>query len=337
MVTKKKVLVTGANGFIALHCISKLLDNGFNVKGSLKDLKKESLVRESLGSKLNRGNFEICKLNLLEDHGWEEATSNCDYLLHIASPCVIKEPKNENEIIYPAVNGTLRAIKAAHKANIKKIVITSSVGSIVYGHNKNICDSNDWTDVSFSVGAYIKSKTLAEKAAWDYFDKLRRPKFSMTSINPGMVFGPLLSNQVNSTSADLILKMINGSFPALPNIYFSVVDVRDIAKLHIDSLTNTNSDHKRIIAASSKAIPFIEISRKLRKLGYDKSTLKLVPDQLIKILSIFNKDMKTSVSMIKRGSYSLDISETTLIYDWNPIPFDRTINDMCLSLENFVR
>ena len=336
MVTKKKVLVTGANGFIALHCISKLLDNGFNVKGSLKDLKKESLVRDALGNKINSENFELCKLDLFEDQGWEEATSNCDYLLHIASPCVIKEPKNENEIIYPAVNGTLRAIKAAHKANIKKIVITSSVGSIVYGHNKEICDSSDWTDVSSSVGAYIKSKTLAEKAAWDYFDKLRRPKFSMTSINPGMVFGPLLSNQINSTSAGLILKMINGTYPALPNIYFSVVDVRDIAKLHVDSLTNTNSDHKRIIAASSKAIPFIEISKILRKLGYDKSTLKLVPDQLIKILSIFNKDMKTSVSMIKRGSYSLDISETTLIYDWNPIPFDRTINDMCLSLDNFV-
>ena len=336
MGTKKQVLVTGANGFIALHCISKLLDNGFKVKGSLKDLKKESLVRDALGTKLNRENFEICKLNLLEDQGWAEATSNCDYLLHIASPCVIKEPKHENEIIDPAVNGTLRAIKAAHKANVKKIVITSSIGSIIYGHNKNICDSKDWTDVSFSVGAYIKSKTLAEKAAWDYLDKLKRSKLSMTSINPGMVFGPILSNQINSTSASLILKMINGRFPALPNIYFSVVDVRDIAKLHVDSLTNDNSDHKRIIAASSKAIPFIEIPKILRKLGYYKSTLKLVPDQLIKILSIFNKDMKTSVSMIKRGSYSLDISETTLIYDWNPIPFDKTIKDMCLSLENLV-
>tara|TARA_B100000963_G_scaffold242705_1_gene212464 strand:+ start:8076 stop:9086 length:1011 start_codon:yes stop_codon:yes gene_type:complete len=336
MGTKKQVLVTGANGFIALHCISKLLDNGFKVKGSLKDLKKESLVRDALGTKLNRENFEICKLNLLEDQGWAEATSNCDYLLHIASPCVIKEPKHENEIIDPAVNGTLRAIKAAHKANVKKIVITSSIGSIIYGHNKNICDSKDWTDVSFSVGAYIKSKTLAEKAAWDYLDKLKRSKLSMTSINPGMVFGPILSNQINSTSASLILKMINGRFPALPNIYFSVVDVRDIAKLHVDSLTNDNSDHKRIIAASSKAIPFIEISKILRKLGYYKSTLKLVPDQLIKILSIFNKDMKTSFSMIKRGSYSLDLSETTLIYDWNPIPFDKTIKDMCLSLENLV-
>ena len=336
MGTKKQVLVTGANGFIALHCISKLLDNGFKVKGSLKDLKKESLVRDALGTKLNRENFEICKLNLLEDQGWAEATSNCDYLLHIASPCVIKEPKHENEIIDPAVNGTLRAIKAAHKANVKKIVITSSIGSIIYGHNKNIFDSKDWTDVSFSVGAYIKSKTLAEKSAWDYLDKLKRSKLSMTSINPGMVFGPILSNQINSTSASLILKMINGRFPALPNIYFSVVDVRDIAKLHVDSLTNDNSDHKRIIAASSKAIPFIEISKILRKLGYYKSTLKLVPDQLIKILSIFNKDMKTSFSMIKRGSYSLDLSETTLIYDWNPIPFDKTIKDMCLSLENLV-
>ena len=332
---KKKVLVTGASGYIALHCIYQLLENGFKVRGSLRDLKKESKIREALTNKLEGDNFEVCELNLLKDKGWDKALSNCNYLLHVASPCVIDEPKNENEIINPAVKGTLRALNAAYKAKVSKVVLTSSVGSIVYGHKKDNCCPNDWSNINFPVGAYIKSKTLAEKAAWDFVHKCESPCFAMTTINPGMVFGPLLSNQINSTSSSLILKMIGGKFPALPNIYFSVVDVRDVAKIHVESLFNNESDFKRIIASSSKAISFLEISKILRELGYYKSTLKLVPDYLINFLAIFNKDMRTSASMIKRGYFTLDISETNSIYNWEPIPFYKTMLDMTKSLENF--
>ena len=333
--SKKKVLVTGASGFIALHCISALLKNGFHVRGSLRDLNKESDIRNALGSKLKDENFEVCKLELLDDKGWEEATSNCDYLMHIASPCVFKEPKNEKEIINPAVYGTLNALRAAHASNIKKVVLTSSIGSIVYGHNKVVCNPSDWSDISFPAGTYIKSKTLAEKKAWEFVSKLKCPSLAMTTIHPGMVFGPLLSNQIKTTSASLILKIIKGEYPALPNIYFSVVDVRDIAKIHVDSLSNNKSDFKRVIASSPKAISFLEISRTLRKLGYDKSTLNQVPNKVINLLSYFNKDMKTSALMIKRGFFSLDISETISMYDWDPIAFDKTMFDMINSLKKF--
>ena len=158
----------------------------------------------------------------------------------------------------------------------------------------------------------------------------------MTSIHPGMVFGPVLSNQINSTSANLIIKMIKGEFPALPNIYFSVVDVRDVAKLHVESLTNSKSDFKRIITSSSKAISFLEISKILRKIGYKKSTLKTVPDQIIKLLAIFNKDMRTSKYMIKRGDFSLDLNQTSEIYNWEPTPFYETMVDMSNSLKKFL-
>tara|TARA_Y100001968_G_scaffold289915_1_gene293285 strand:+ start:328 stop:1341 length:1014 start_codon:yes stop_codon:yes gene_type:complete len=336
MVNKEKVLVTGASGYIALHCIFELLNNGYDVRGSLRDLNRVNEVRKSLGKEFVNNNLEFCKLNLLSDEGWEDAVSDCNYLFHIASPCFVKEPKNENELITPALEGTLRALNAAHKAKVKKVVLTSSMGAIAYGHNKSYCDSNDWTDTSKDVGAYIKSKTIAEKAAWDFLAKLNDESFSMTTINPGMVFGPLLSNDIDGISAGLITKMITGKYPALPDIYFTVVDVRDVAKLHVQSLTNQDSDYKRIIAASHKSIKFIEISNILRELGFDRSPKSIVPTQVINSLALINRDMKSTSSMIKRGSYGADISETISIFDWQPTPFKKTLEDMTISLKTIL-
>ena len=328
----EKVLVTGASGYIALHCILELLKEGYKVKGSLRDLNREDEVRKSLGTEFDKGKLEFCKLNLLDDAGWEEAASDCDFLLHIASPCFIEEPKNEKELIDPALEGTLRALKAAQKSKIKKVVLTSSMGAIAYGHNKSICDHNDWTDISKDVGAYIKSKTIAEKAAWDFVNNQSDDSFTMTTIHPGMVFGPLLSNDIDGMSVSLIIKLITGKFPALPDIYFTVVDVRDIAKLHVQSLKIQESDNKRIIATSQKGISFLEISSILRELGFKKSPNKLIPTQVIKALAMFNKDMKNTASMIKRGCYGADISETISLYNWQPIPYQKALKDMTNSL-----
>tara|TARA_B100000700_G_C14903338_1_gene788475 strand:- start:88 stop:1110 length:1023 start_codon:yes stop_codon:yes gene_type:complete len=333
-VNQEKVLVTGASGYIALHCISELLRNGYKVKGSLRDLNRENEVRKSLGTEFKNEEIEFCKLNLLEDEGWEAAASDCDYLLHIASPCFIEEPQNEKQLIEPALQGTLRALKAAQKSKLKKVVLTSSMGAIAYGHNKSTCDHNDWTDISQDVGAYIKSKTIAEKAAWDFVKNQSESSVPMTTIHPGMVFGPLLSNDIEGISASLITKMITGKFPALPDIYFTVVDVRDIAKLHVQSLKNKGSDYKRIIATSQKGIPFLEISNILRELGFKKSPKKLIPTLLIKSLAIFNKNMKSTTSMIERGRYGANISETMSLYNWEPTPFKKTLEDMTNSLKN---
>ena len=332
-INKEKALVTGASGYIALHCISELLRKGYKVKGSLRDLNRADEVRKSLGKEFENEKLEFCKLNLLDDEGWEDAASDCDYLLHIASPCFIKEPKNENQLIEPALEGTLRALKAAQKSKVKKVVLTSSMGAIAYGHNKRICKHTDWTDISQDVGAYIKSKTIAEKAAWDFVNDQSNESFAMTTIHPGMVFGPLLNNDIDGISASLITKMITGKFPALPDIYFTVVDVRDIAKLHVQSLKNSESDHKRIIVTSQEGIPFLEISKILRELGFKKSPKNSIPNQVINSLAIFNKDMKRTASMIKRGCYGADISETISLYDWEPIPFEKTLEDMTNSLK----
>ncbi|WP_320667024.1 aldehyde reductase [Prochlorococcus sp. MIT 1307] len=332
-INQEKVLVTGASGYIALHCIAELLKKGYRVKGSLRDLNRQDEVRKSLALEAEYEKLEFCKLNLLDNQGWEAAASDCDYLLHIASPCSIEEPTNEKQLIKPALKGTLSALKAAQKSNVKKVVLTSSIGAIAYGHSKSTCDPTDWTDTSKDVGAYIKSKTIAEKAAWDFMTNQSDTSFTMTTIHPGMVFGPLLSNAIEGMSAGLITKMISGKFLALPDIYFTVVDVRDIAKLHVESITNKQSDHKRIIATSQQAISFLEISKILRELGFNKSPQNRIPTQLINSLAIFNIGMKNTASMIKRGCYSVDTSETISLYDWDPIPFKKTLKDMTKSLK----
>ena len=333
---KEKVLVTGASGYIALHCISELINNGYKVKGSIRDLSKKDEFLSSLRINFGYDDFEICELNLLKDKGWDEAASDCDYILHIASPCVIKEPLNQNEIIEPAVEGTLRALKTSQESSVKKLILTSSIGSMAYGHNKKVINVDDWTNTSSNVGSYIKSKTIAEKMAWKFFKDISNPSFSMNTINPGMVFGPILNGNIKGTSTNLILNIMNGKFSFLPNIYFNVIDVRDVAKLHVQSIKNNQCNNKRIIAASSKSIHFLEISKIIRDLGYKKATSNLIPNYLIDFLGIFNKNMKISSTMINRGSFDVDISETVRIYNWEPIPFYKTMKDMTKSIEEII-
>tara|TARA_Y100000589_G_scaffold168244_1_gene160054 strand:- start:4066 stop:5082 length:1017 start_codon:yes stop_codon:yes gene_type:complete len=334
-IKQDKVLVTGASGYIALHCISELLKQGYKVKGSLRDMSKEPLIRDYIKFDNEISNLEFCKLDLLNDKGWNEAFSDCDYVMHIASPFVIEEPKNEKELIEPALQGTLRALNAANNNNIKKFILTSSMASVAYGHSSKICDNNNWTDTTKNVGAYVKSKTIAERAAWQFI-KDNNVSFSLTTIHPGMVFGPLLSNEIKGASVNLIANMISGKFPALPEIFFTIVDVRDIAKLHINSLKNENSDNKRILATSENGIAFSEISRILRKLGFEKSPKNIIPNQVINSLAVFNKEMKITSNMIQRGFYSVDLSDTISIFNWEPISLEQTLFDMTNSIKRIL-
>ena len=331
----KKVLVTGASGYIASHCIKVLLEKGFKVKGSVRDLNKINLVKNFLGNSLYKGNFEFCELNLLSDKGWNEALKDCDYLMHIASPCKIKEPKMETEITVPAVEGTLRALHAAKISKIKKVVLTSSIGAMLYGNENKICETSDWTDISKYVGSYIKSKTMAEKAAWNFFNDLSNPSFALTIINPGMVFGPVINGNLEGVSQNMILNLIRGKYPFLPDIYFSVVDVRDVALIHVEALFKKESDNQRLILTSEKSISFLEISRTLNKIGFKKCFSKLLPSILIRFLAFFNKNMRITYMMVKKGSFEVDISKTTSIFNWNPIPIEKTLLDMTKSFDEF--
>ena len=328
----EKVLITGASGYIALHCIVEALKSGYSVKGSLRNMDREGEVRQAIKKETDDSNLEICKLNLLDDEGWNDATRDCDYLLHTASPFITYEPKDENELIKPAKEGTLRALRAANKAGIKKIVLTSSIAAIAYGHEKNIVTEDDWTDTTQDVGAYTKSKTLAEKAAWDFIKSDENNSMVMTTIHPGFVFGPLLSNDTKGASADLMIRIMTGKFPAIPAIYFTVVDVRDIAMLHVKALKNKESDGRRLLTTSSEGYHMKRISKILNNDGFKKAPTSELPTLMLKLLAPFSSEMKSVLKNVKRGKYDADISLANQLFDWKPIPLKETISEMGASL-----
>ena len=330
-----KVLVTGASGYIALHCISELLKKGYAVKGSLRNLDREEEVRSSIKKEEADANLEFCKLNLLSDDGWQDAMQGCDYLLHMASPFITYEPKNEDDLIRPAKEGTLRALKFAKDAGIKKVVLTSSVAAIAYGHKKPICGPSDWSDINQNIGAYTKSKTIAERAAWDFINSQEQKNMTMTTIHPGLVLGPLLSNDIDGASADIMSKLITGQFPGNPNLNFTIVDVRDVALLHVKAISSDESNGKRCLTTSKDYLHMSKLSSILREGGYKKAPSKNIPNFIVKFLALFSSEMKGVARNLDR-KYEVDISETISLFNWKPIEIKKTILDMAASVQNIL-
>ena len=330
-----KVLVTGASGYIALHCISELLKKGYAVKGSLRNLDREEEVRSSIKKEVADDKLEFCKLNLLSDDGWQDAMQGCDYLLHMASPFITYEPKNEDDLIRPAEEGTLRALKFAKDAGVKKVVLTSSVAAIAYGHEKSICGPSDWSDINQNIGAYTKSKTIAERAAWNFINSQEQKNMTMTTIHPGLVLGPLLSNDIDGASADIMNKLITGQFPGNPNLNFTIVDVRDVALLHVKAISSDESNGKRCLTTSKDYLHMSKLSSILREGGYKKAPSKNIPNFIVKFLALFSSEMKGVARNLDR-KYKVDISETISLFNWKPIEIKKTILDMAESVQNIL-
>ena len=313
----EKVLVTGASGYIALHCISKLLKVGYAVKGSLRDMSREIEVRDSVTKDVASYQLEFCELDLMNDEGWEKHTEDCDYILHLASPFFLQVPKNENELISPAELGTIRAMKAAKKNNLKKIIIISSMAAVAYGDKeKHIYNENDWSNVDLDIGAYRKSKTIAEKVAWEYIHNQDTNNLKLTTILPGFVFGPTLNNDKDSTSVNMMKKIMNGENKGLPE-YLSIADVRDVAELLVKSIDSKKSDGKRLLATSPKSLHISKISHLLHKNGF------LIPN--------FD-NIKIEES---EGGYNADISPVLSIFDWEQTPLEKTILDMAEKIKKY--
>ena len=229
----EKVLVTGATGYIALHCIKQLLDKGYAVNGSIRSPERKNEVIDAL-QKCNTSteNLNLFNFDLTSDEGWDEGMQGCDYLLHIASPLALQNYE-EDYFVKPAVEGAMRALNFAKKHNVKKVVLTSSVAAIFEtGTEKVFYDENDWSDPNSSkISNYAKSKTLAEKAAWDFVEQENNP-FEFTVINPALVIGPSLSGDlgVSNTAIEMV---VTGKMPVAIPIQFGFVDVRDVASAHV--------------------------------------------------------------------------------------------------------
>tara|TARA_B100000482_G_scaffold174547_1_gene143110 strand:- start:585 stop:1436 length:852 start_codon:yes stop_codon:yes gene_type:complete len=278
-------------------------------------------------------------LDLESDEGWAKVMDGCDFLLHLASPYPFKSPKDENEIIFPAVNGTNRVLRYAKKSNIKRVIVTSSVAAISFGHSasKNTFDHNDWTKIESSskVNAYIKSKTLAEQAAWDFISQENNNNIKLTTVNPSAVFGPPVGENITGTSMDIIKQFITGKFPACPNISFSLIDVRDVAKIHLECLENEDSINKRIICSHSTSIKMSEIGRILNTNGFSKSPDKNLPDILVKALALINREMR-EMKVFLGVETNFNISQTKEIFDWQPISIEQSLLESAHSIMDII-
>ena len=330
----EKVLVTGASGFIAEHCIIELLKNGYSVKGSLRTMNREQEVRDAVKTETDDAKLEFCKLDLLEDDGWEDAMWDCDYLMHVASPFVIEDPKDENELIKPAKEGTLRALNAAKKAGIKRVVLTSSVAAVNSHMMSGTSDHTTWTDINSKyVTPYQKSKTIAEKAAWDFYNNQDNSnKMELAVINPGGVMGPQLGNDLGGASTQIVSQLISGKFPMIPALSFPFIDVRDVAILHLKAMTTPDADGKRFIAAHSKPTWMYEVAEVLSAAGYEKIKLKKAPSFMLKLIGLFDNKTKSLVPMLDKY-VPCDNSQTVKILNWEPMPWEQAFIEHAKSIE----
>ena len=293
------VLVTGGSGFIASYCLLQLLEKGHAVRTTVRQSARIEAVRrtiQSAGGNVERLTFAIADLE--KDDGWNDAVNGCDYVLHVASPFPAGLVNDENELIRPAVDGTLRVLRAARDAGVKRVVLTSSFAAIGYGHKPQSqpFDETYWTDTTQPISAYVKSKTLAERAAWDFIKREGGP-LELSVINPVGVMGPVLSDDY-SASIQLIKQLMEGKLPACPRLYFGAVDVRDVADLHIRAMTSDRASGERFLAVAGNFLSVVEMSRILRRRmgeAAKRAPTRELPDFLIRLIALFNAQARESL------------------------------------------
>jgi nucleoside-diphosphate-sugar epimerase len=292
------VLVTGGSGFIGSHCILQLLAAGHRVRTTVRSLEREGDVRAMLkvGGAEPGDRVTFVAADLEKDAGWPEAAAGCDYALHVASPFPQKLPKHEDELIVPAREGALRLLRAARDAGVRRVVLTSSFAAIGYGHPRREAPFNetDWTDPNGAeVLPYTKSKTLAERAAWDFIAQEGRA-LELSVVNPVGVFGPVLGPDY-STSILIVQRLMDGAVPGCPRLYFGAVDVRDVADLHILAMTAAAAKGERFLAVAGDFVSILDIAKMLKdRLGAAARLVptRELPDWLVRVASIFDPAVK---------------------------------------------
>ena len=328
------VLLTGASGFIGKHIALQLLNQGYTVRASVRNSGKADEVRLAVTPHLLNSvdldeRLTFVELDLELDAGWDEALDGVDVLMHTASPFPIASPKIEDDLIRPAVDGTLRALKAAKHAGVKRVILTSS-NAAVYGcelpEGKSAFDETMWTDIEHPIGrvAYTKSKTLAEKAAWD-FVITQAPEITLTTINPVLVLGAPLDKNFGS-SISVVERIMKGKDPMLPDLNFGIVDVRDVAKMHVSAITNEATKGERILAVAG-TMSFVGIAKYLKSL-YPKCKAKTLkaPTSIIRLLAMFDGEIKAVLPMLGKPMMTSGDKAKSL-FDMEFIPVEVTLRE----------
>jgi dihydroflavonol-4-reductase len=329
----KTVLVTGGSGYLAGWCIVGLLERGYRVRTTVRDAAREPEVRAAIGSQVDsHHNLSVHAADLLSDEHWQHLVEGCDYVLHVASPLPASQPKDPDELIVPAREGTQRVLGAALDAGVQRVVLTSSVAAIRGGNeDATTLDETTWSNLDApKLTPYVQSKTIAERTAWDLAEQ-RGMRDRVAAVNPGVIIGPLLSDD-RSTSLQVIERLLNG-MPAMPRLCFSYVDVRDVADMQIRAMTSDAAGGERFLAVT-KVLWLAEVAEILRnRLGpaASKVPTRIAPDLVVRAMSLFDGGIRSFRSSLgKRTDYSAAKARERL--GWSPRPIEDTIVETAESL-----
>ncbi len=332
------VLVTGASGFVAMRTIHDLLETDYRVRGSLRSIQKADNLREALRPLTPMADMLECvEADLLSERGWDNACDGMDYVLHMASPFPAHMPKNDNDVIRPAVEGTLNVLRAANRSGVKRVVLTSSVASILYGWGNSLPDMMDeshWSNPENLKDntAYTRSKTLAEKAAWQFMKDEARDDLELSVVNPGLILGPIIGTE-RSTSLEIVSQLLTRQIPALPDLSFQIVDVRDVARAHIIAMRRPEAESQRFILAD-RACSLCEIAEILQAAFPDRASsipTRPLPSWLVRLIAPLRPTLKQVLPDLgKRRNVSSEKMRTVLGID--PIHTEQSVKDTAQSL-----
>ena len=330
----KTVLVTGGSGFLGSWCVIELLRRGYRVRTTVRDLSREAEVRAAVAAEVDAADrLSVLAADLRDEGGWGQAVEGCEYVLHVASPFPPVQPDDPDELIVPAREGTLRVLKASLDAGVERIVVTSSVAAITGGRGRpsRPLTEEDWSDPDNPrLSPYARSKTIAERAAWDLMRE-RGETAKLATVNPGAILGPVLSDD-RSYSLEAIERLLRG-VPGVPRIGFSFVDVRDVVDLELRAMTAPEAGGERFIAAT----PFLwmsEVAKVLRdRLGEAAAKVpkRTVPDLLVRGMAIFDPSIRSVTGQLGRKT-ELSGKKAEDLLGWSPRPAEETIVDCAHSL-----
>jgi dihydroflavonol-4-reductase len=325
------ILITGGSGFLATHCILQALSEGYHVRSTVRCASREQEVRRIIreNSEVDHNSaLSFVQADLLHDAGWSEAVAGCKFVLHLASPFPSTMPRDEDELVKPAREGTLRLLRAARDAGVQRVVLTSSFVAVGYGVPVPPApfDEKHWTNVKGrNVTAYAKSKTLAEQAAWEF---VAQPgvELELSVVNPVGIYGPALGKKI-STSLQMIKSMLDGSIPAIPRISFGIVDVRDAAALHLLAMTAPQANGERFLAVADERFTLQDVAILLKKeLGHAASKVpsRIFPDWIVRLLGLLDRRMALVAAHLGPGRYASNHKAKALL-GWQPRPGRETI------------
>jgi nucleoside-diphosphate-sugar epimerase len=331
-------LVTGGSGFVGSHVILQLLAAGHEVRTTVRSLKREETVRTLLRSAgADPGpTLAFFAADLERDEGWAEAVDGCDYVMHVASPIPAAAPKTEDELIVPAREGALRVLKAARDGKVKRVVLTSSCGAIYYGHPPQATpfDETSWTNTDGEMSAYVRSKAIAERAAWDFM-AAEGGELELSTINPAGIFGPVLGADASS-SIELITRLMRG-MPGCPRLYFGVVDVRDVADLHLRAMTHPAARGQRFIAVSGAIMSMRDIATVLKtRLGdaAKRVPTRQLPNWLVRVVALFDPTVRPMLPLLDNTRHATS-AKAERVLGWRPRPREDAIVATAESLMKF--